>query len=195
VPRGKPSPKLAITVDPDVHGQVLAAAAAQGVSVSAWMTAAARHALRRKDGLAAVEEWEARRCAPAGSSASIRMSGVVYDAAVLIAADRNDRRVWADHKAFLQEGTVPLVPAAVLAQASRSARQVQLRRFLHGCIVVPLDEASAHAAGRLLATADVVDASLVVLAAKHRARIVTGDPDDVEALIAASGARLTVVAI
>jgi hypothetical protein len=60
MPRGKPSPKLAITVDPEVHGQVLAAAAAQGVSVSAWMTAAARHALRRKDGLAAVEEWEAQ---------------------------------------------------------------------------------------------------------------------------------------
>jgi hypothetical protein len=59
MPRGKPSPKLAITVDPDVHRQVLDAAAAQGVSVSAWMTAAARRALRREDGLAAVHEWEA----------------------------------------------------------------------------------------------------------------------------------------
>ena len=58
--RGKPSPKLAITVDPDVHGQVLAAAAAQGVSISAWMTDAARRALRREDGLAAVQEWEAQ---------------------------------------------------------------------------------------------------------------------------------------
>ena len=60
MPRGKPSPKLAITVDPDVHRQVLDAAAAQGVSVSAWMTAAARRALRREDGLAAVREWEAQ---------------------------------------------------------------------------------------------------------------------------------------
>jgi hypothetical protein len=60
VPRGKPSPKLAITVDPDVHRQVLDAAAAQGMSVSAWMTAAARRALRREDGLAAVREWEAQ---------------------------------------------------------------------------------------------------------------------------------------
>jgi hypothetical protein len=58
MPRGKPSPKLAITVDPDVHGQVLAAAAAQGMSISAWMTDAARRALRRQDGLAAVREWE-----------------------------------------------------------------------------------------------------------------------------------------
>jgi hypothetical protein len=59
VPRGKPSPKLAITVDPDVHAQVIAAAAAEGVSVSAWMTAAARRALIVRDGLAAVAEWEA----------------------------------------------------------------------------------------------------------------------------------------
>jgi hypothetical protein len=61
MPRGKPSPKLAITVDPDVHGQVLAAAAAQGMSISAWMTDAARRALRRQDGLAAVQEWEAQQ--------------------------------------------------------------------------------------------------------------------------------------
>jgi hypothetical protein len=60
VPRGKPSPKLAITVAPDVHGQVILAAAAEGVSVSAWMTDAARVALRRRDGLAAVAEWEAQ---------------------------------------------------------------------------------------------------------------------------------------
>lgn len=60
MPRGKPSPKMAITVDPQVHGQVLAAAAAQGVSISAWMTDAARRALRQQDGLAAVREWEAQ---------------------------------------------------------------------------------------------------------------------------------------
>lgn len=59
MPRGNPSPKLAITVDPDVHAQVIAAAAAEGVSVSAWMTSAARRVLRLRDGLAAVAEWEA----------------------------------------------------------------------------------------------------------------------------------------
>lgn len=59
MPRGNPSPKLAITVDPDVHRQVVDAAAAEGVSVSFWMTAAARRALKVRDGLAAVAEWEA----------------------------------------------------------------------------------------------------------------------------------------
>jgi hypothetical protein len=60
MPRGRPSPKLAITVDPVVHAGVMAAAVADGVSVSAWMTEAARRALVVRDGLAGVAEWEAR---------------------------------------------------------------------------------------------------------------------------------------
>jgi hypothetical protein len=59
MPRGNPSPKLAITVDPEVYAQVIAAAEAEGISVSAWMTAAARRELRLRDGLAAVAAWEA----------------------------------------------------------------------------------------------------------------------------------------
>lgn len=59
MPRGSPSPKLAISIDPDVHQGVLAAAAADGISVSAWMTEAARRSLHVRDGLAAVMEWEA----------------------------------------------------------------------------------------------------------------------------------------
>jgi hypothetical protein len=59
MPRGSPAVKLAVTVDADVHAKVLDAAAAEGTSVSAWMTAAARRALLIRDGLAAVAEWEA----------------------------------------------------------------------------------------------------------------------------------------
>ena len=58
MPRGRPSPKLAITVDYDVHERVVAAAAEDGVSVSAWMTAAARRSLLVRDGLRAVSQWE-----------------------------------------------------------------------------------------------------------------------------------------
>lgn len=58
MPRGKPSPKLAITVDADVHARLIVAAAEEGVSVSAWMTSAARRALLVRDGLRAVAEWE-----------------------------------------------------------------------------------------------------------------------------------------
>jgi hypothetical protein len=61
MPRGNPSPKLAITVDPDVHAQVIAAAQEDGTSVSAWMTTAARRALLVRDGLQAIAEWEAEQ--------------------------------------------------------------------------------------------------------------------------------------
>ena len=64
MPRGNPSPKLAITVDPDVHRGIVAAAAQDGVSISAWVTDAARQALLIRDGLAAVAEWEAEHGAP-----------------------------------------------------------------------------------------------------------------------------------
>lgn len=126
------------------------------------------------------------------------MSDVVYDAAVLIAADRNDRRVWAEHRSRLEDGFVPWVPAAVVAQVSRSPRQAQLRRFLRGCIVVALDEAGAHAAGRLLGAAraaDVVDATVVTLAVGRGAAVVTGDPDDIDRLARAAGVHLSIVAI
>jgi len=46
-------------MDRDVHERVVAEAAAEGVSVSAWMTAAARRALLVRDGMVAVAEWEA----------------------------------------------------------------------------------------------------------------------------------------
>ena len=59
MPRGNPAVKLAVTVDADVHAKVVEAAAAEGTSVSAWLTRAARRALLVRDGLAAVAEWEA----------------------------------------------------------------------------------------------------------------------------------------
>ena len=122
----------------------------------------------------------------------------VYDAAVLVAADRNERRSWAEHKARLELGVIPLVPAPVVAQVSRSPQQAQLRRFLAGCVVVPLGENDAHAAGRLLAksrTADVVDAVVVTVALRNRAVILTGDPDDIQRLVRASGHEAVVVAV
>jgi predicted nucleic acid-binding protein len=126
------------------------------------------------------------------------MSAVVYDAAVLVAADRNERRAWAEHKARLEFGIIPLVPAPVVAQVSRSPQQAQLRRFLAGCEVVPLGESEAHNAGRLLGktrTVDVVDAVVVTLALRRKATILTGDADDMERLVRASGREVDVVAV
>ena len=126
------------------------------------------------------------------------MSRIVYDAAVLVAADRNDRRTWAEHKARLEVGVVPSVPATVVAQVSRSPKQAQLRRFLTGCAVVALGESEAHEAGRLLGksrTADVIDAVVVTIALRQHAMILTGDPDDIERLVVASGRDAAVVAV
>jgi hypothetical protein len=59
MPRGAPASKLAITVDRDVHAKVIKAAAEDHMSVSAWLTAAARQAIRLREGLLAVADWEA----------------------------------------------------------------------------------------------------------------------------------------
>jgi hypothetical protein len=124
------------------------------------------------------------------------MSGAVYDAAVLIGAERSDRRLWAEHRVRLEAGVVPVVPAPVVAQVSRSPRQVQLRRLLRGCDVVALDESTAHAVGRLLGrsgTNDVIDATVVTMAIAAQAHIVTGDRIDISQLANAAGARLVII--
>jgi predicted nucleic acid-binding protein len=119
------------------------------------------------------------------------MTPVVYDAAVLVAADRNARSVWAEHRLRLEAGIVPVVPAPVVVQVSRSPRQVQLRRLLRGCEVVSLTEQRAHSAGRLLGRAgsrDVVEAVVADTAAELQADVVTGDSADIRRLLEAADA-------
>ena len=124
------------------------------------------------------------------------MRPVVYDAGPLIAAERNDRRFWAEHRVRLELGIVPCVPAPVVAQVSRSPRQVTLRRILRGCEVVALDEDGAHRTGSLLGksgTADIADATVVAVAAARSADIVTSDRTDVERLVAKARVKVRVV--
>ncbi|MFN7931893.1 MAG: hypothetical protein U0R19_01125 [Bryobacteraceae bacterium] len=126
------------------------------------------------------------------------MSRVVYDAGVLVAADRGDRHVWLKHRARLMQKTVPLVPAPVVAQVSRSPRQALLRRFLAGCHIAAMGEWEAHEAGRLLGqsrTTDVVDASVVAVAIRYRAIIVTGDVKDMDRLAAVAGGAVSVFGV
>jgi hypothetical protein len=114
----------------------------------------------------------------------------------LIAADRSERRIWADHRIRLEAGIVPLVPTPVVAQASRSAKQAQLRRLLRGCEVVPFDEPAAHAAGALLGktrTKDVVDASVAALAMRRKADVVSDDVEDIRRLLSAVRAKVSIL--
>lgn len=89
MPRGNPSPKLAITVDPEVHARVVHAAAAEGVSVSAWMTSAARRALLVRDGLAAVAEWEVEHGALTDAELAAARQRVASQVAATSAPARN----------------------------------------------------------------------------------------------------------
>lgn len=110
---------------------------------------------------------------------------IVYDAGVLVAAERDDRSVWADHRIRLEIGAVPTTTAPVVAQVSRSARQVQLRRFLRGCDVVAFSRQEADEVGALLgkaAASDVVDAHVVVIAARTGSPVLTSDADDLRRL-------------
>lgn len=124
------------------------------------------------------------------------MRPVVYDTGVLIAADRSERRTWADHRIRLEAGIVPLIPAPVVALASRSPKQAQMRRLLRGCEVVPFDEHAAHAAGALLGKTgmkDVVDASVAALAMRHEADVVSNDAEDIRHLLSAARAKTSIL--
>jgi predicted nucleic acid-binding protein len=110
---------------------------------------------------------------------------IVYDAGVLVAAERDDRSVWADHRIRLEVGAVPTTTAPVVAQVSRSARQVQLRRFLRGCEIAAFSPQQADEVGELLGKAgasDAVDAHVVVIAVTTGSPVLTSDPDDLRRL-------------
>jgi len=95
-------------------------------------------------------------------------------------------------RALLREATRAkiklVVPAGVLAQVFRDrARQVPLCGLLnaHATVVPELDRTLAEAAGSLCGragTRDVVDASVVLVAKREHALIVTTDVDDLRAL-------------
>lgn len=109
------------------------------------------------------------------------MPGMTYDAGALIAAERNDRRIWALHRRALERAVVPTVPAGVLAQGWRGGPQAQMSRLLGGCRVEDLDDARARSAGAACGaagTSDVVDAAVVVGAAARGDLVVTSDPGD-----------------
>ncbi len=109
----------------------------------------------------------------------------VYDAGVFVAAEYNDRDVWADHRARLELGLVPQTSAPVVAQVSRSSRQVQLRRMLRGCDIVGFAPDDSDEVGALVgkaATSDVVDAHLAIVAFRRQATVLTSDTEDLRHL-------------
>lgn len=109
---------------------------------------------------------------------------VVLDAGALIAFERNDRKVRALVELARAHQATLYAPAGVVAQAWRDGRkQVRLSRLLgSGLVVVPvLDHQEARAVGVLCGQSkshDIVDASVVLVARRVGAKIVTSDPGD-----------------
>lgn len=123
---------------------------------------------------------------------------VVYDAGVLIAADRSNRQVWADHRARLEVGVAPVTTAPVVAQVSRSGRQAQLRRFLRGCEILPFAAKEAHDVGALAGksgSSDVVDVHVVAVADRLGRAVLTSDQDDLDPIADALPGGVEVQAI
>jgi hypothetical protein len=112
------------------------------------------------------------------------VSGVTFDAGGLIALDRNDRRVLALVARATERGMRITIPATALAQAIRNpARQARLSRLIRqaGTDLIALNGPDATAVGLLLArtaTADVVDAHVVVCAYRAGQVVVTSDAAD-----------------
>ena len=112
------------------------------------------------------------------------MSGVTFDAGGLIALDRNDRRVLALVARAAERGIRITIPATALAQAMRNpARQARLSRLIRqaGTDLIALNGPDATAVGLLLAqtaTADVVDAHVVICARRAGQVLVTSDAPD-----------------
>jgi hypothetical protein len=124
------------------------------------------------------------------------MPGVTYDTGALVAAERNDRRMWALHAGFLAEEVVPVVPAPVLAEAWRGgSRQASLARLLAMCGVEPMSEEQARHVGVLAGKAahdDIVDVTVVESATRRRDAVVTSNEDHLRLIADAARVRLRI---
>jgi len=113
---------------------------------------------------------------------------LVLDAGALIALEQNQRPMWARLKAAHLAGELPVTHAGVVGQVWRGGpRQARLAQALRGIDVRPLDAPLGRRAGELLAgtgLVDVIDAAVALLAGDGD-EIVTGDRQDLAALVAA----------
>jgi hypothetical protein len=125
------------------------------------------------------------------------VSALVLDAGAFVAVDRGDRAMVARLRVAERSGLELRSNGAVVAQVWRdpSGRQVELARLLRSVDVKPVDRRLGQDAGVLSGRAgagDAVDATVVATSSSGD-RIITSDPDDIRALVAASGRRILVV--
>ena len=126
------------------------------------------------------------------------MSQLVLDAGAFVAFEKGDAGIRAHLHAARRLGLEVTTTAPVVAQVWRNGRrQALLATLLSATRVDSPDEAAARRAGELLAktkTKDVVDA-LIIGIARDGDTILTSDPDDLRALLAAARVRATLIRI
>jgi hypothetical protein len=125
------------------------------------------------------------------------VSALVLDAGAFMAVGRADREMVARLRAAERCGLELRSNGAVVAQVWRdhSGRQAALSRLLRSVDVRAVDRAQGQIAGVLLERAgrgDALDATVVAIA-NTGDRIATSDPEDIRALVAASGHPILVV--
>ena len=127
------------------------------------------------------------------------MNGVTYDTGALIAADRNDRSMWALHAGFLAEEAVVTVPSPVVAEAWRGgSRQANLARLLALCDIEELSYEQACHVGILAGKAghdDVVDVTVVEGAIRRGDAVITSNPAHITSIADATRVRLVIETI
>lgn len=113
---------------------------------------------------------------------------LVLDTGALIAVERGDRATAAVIEVAVRDGREIVVPAGVVGQAWRGGeRQARLARLLNArdVLVDSLGDATARAAGVLCGatgTSDAIDASVVLVARRRRATVLSSDRADLRVL-------------
>lgn len=121
--------------------------------------------------------------------------GLTYDTGALLAAEKNDRLLWALHDAALSRGLRPTVPCGVLAESWRGGPQAQMSRLLRGCRIEPLDEAQARAVGVIARASrmdDTVDLAVAEGAIRRSDAVVTSNRTHIERAADSVGAHVEI---
>ena len=121
--------------------------------------------------------------------------GLTYDTGARIAAERDNRLMWALHRASLTRGMMPTIPAGSIGEAWRGGPQHHLSRLLKGCRVEDFTERQAREVGVMIGRSglnDVVDVAVVEGAIRRNDAVVTSNRSHIEQVADAVNHRIKI---
>jgi len=114
------------------------------------------------------------------------MAGLTLDSGALIAFERGDRSLMVHLKEAWRRGAELTVPTVVVAEVWRGGRRsARMAQLLAACVIEPVQDVVARAAGEALARvpkATAIDALVMASAARRGDAVITSDADDLKAL-------------